>query len=324
MRRQAGVALVTVLLVVSIVTMVCGGLIARQQLSIRNAGNQLVVNQAWHYAMGGEALGQAVLLRDLKAPGNDPRAPVDHPLEAWAQPLPIFPIDGGEIAVSIEDLAGRFNLNSLVLDDRPDEQAVKRFRRLLLRLEIEQPYAERLIDWLDGDQEPSGEYGAEDNHYLLSQPPYRTAGQEMKDVSELRLLLGMTEQDYQRLAPHVAALPAQVQLNVNTAGALVLSSLADNLDPVSAQGLISGRGKEGYRDVRSFLDQPGLAGTGVMAAGLGVGSHFYQVRSEVRLGERRQVLLSTLQRDPRGVVRVVRRDAGQPGLASRPAETQEE
>ena len=60
MRRQQGVALITVLLVVAIVTVVTAGIIARQQLSIRSSANQLTARQAWHYALGGEAL--AVLM----------------------------------------------------------------------------------------------------------------------------------------------------------------------------------------------------------------------------------------------------------------------
>lgn len=306
----------TVLLVVSIVTVVCAGLIARQQLSIRSSTNQVVTQQAWHYALGGEALGQAVLLQDLKAPGSDPHKPIDHPLESWAKPLPAFPIEQGAIGVRIEDLAGRFNLNSLVQDGKVNKLAVERFNRLLLRVQIKEPYAERLLDWLDQDQDETGETGAEDNQYLRLQPPYRTAGHEMQDVSELRLLLGMTEEDYRRLLPHVAALPAKVPLNVNTASALVLSCLSESLDPASAQALISARGRKGYVDLRSFLDQPALAGTGVKAPGLDIGSYYFQVRSEVRLDERRLILLSTLQRDAKGVVRVLRRDFGQPGYAA--------
>ncbi|UUY07335.1 type II secretion system minor pseudopilin GspK [Pseudomonas sp. J452] len=313
MSSQRGVALVTVLLVVSLVTVVCAGLIARQQFSIRSSANQLATQQAWHYALGGEALGQAVLLRDLKAPGSDPREPIDHPLESWATPLPAFPIEQGELAVRIEDLAGRFNLNSLVQDGKVNQLAVERFSRLLLRLQIESPYAERLVDWLDQDQEPTGEYGAEDNQYLLAQPSYRTAGHEMQDASELRLLLGMSEDDYRLLLPYIVALPAKVPLNVNTASALVLSSLSDVLDTGAAQALIEARGRDGYPNVRAFLDQSAMAGTGVKEVGLAVGSMYFQVRSEVWLAERRQALLSTLQRDSRGVVRVLRRDLGQPG-----------
>ena len=41
MKRQHGVALITVLLVVAIVTVICAGLIARQQLSIRSSAVNL-------------------------------------------------------------------------------------------------------------------------------------------------------------------------------------------------------------------------------------------------------------------------------------------
>ena len=60
-RGQNGVALITVLLVVAVVTIVCAGLIIRQQLAIRSSASQLHVRQAWHYALGGERLAEAVL-----------------------------------------------------------------------------------------------------------------------------------------------------------------------------------------------------------------------------------------------------------------------
>ena len=142
MRRQRGVALITVLLVVAIVTVVSAAMVARQQLSIRASSNQLQARQAWHYALGGEALAQAILARDLRTgatgePGaSGEAAAVDHLLEPWAQPLPAFEIDQGEILVRIEDLAGRFNLNDLLRDQQPNTAAVEQFRRLLLRLQI--------------------------------------------------------------------------------------------------------------------------------------------------------------------------------------------
>jgi general secretion pathway protein K len=319
MRRQQGVALITVLLVVAVVTVVTAGLIARQQLAIRSAANQLHVRQAWHYAQGGESLARAVLLRDLR--GADRQNPVDHLGEAWAQPFAPFALDeGGELRVRIEDPAGRFNLNSLVRQGQPDERALQQFRRLLLRLQIEEPYAERLMDWLDTDQEASGAYGAEDNQYLLAQPPYRTPNRALGEISELRLLLGMREEDFRRLAPHVSALPADAQLNVNTASALVLSSLADTLAPAQAAELVAARGRQGFRDLQSFLSQPALAGSGLQGEGLALSTSYFQVISEVRVGERRQVLVSQLQRGRDGRVRVLSRDLGQVGLLPPPVE----
>lgn len=317
MKAQRGMALITVLLVVAVVTVVCAGIIARQQLAIRSSANQLHVRQAWHYALGGETLAKAVLRHDLRQ--GDPRAPVDHPGEHWARPQAPFALDeGGELRVRIEDPTGRFNLNSLVRQGQANEAALGQFRRLLRNLQIDTPYAERLLDWLDTDQEPSGGYGAEDNQYLLAQPAYRTANRALVDVSELRLLLEMNEADYQRLLPFVTALPEDATLNVNTANAWVLASLADGLPLSTAQGLVAARGSQGYADVPSFLAQ--LPGLSVQGQGLAVGSQYFQVISEVSLGDRRQVLRSTLQRASDGKVYVLARDLGQSGVPPAPVE----
>lgn len=317
MKAQRGVALITVMLVVAVATVVCAGIIARQHLSIRSSANQLHVRQAWHYAMGGETLAKAVLRRDLQQ--GDPRAPVDHPAEPWAQPLAPFALDeGGELRVRIIDPTGRFNLNSLVREGAPNYAAVAQFRRLLLGLQIDAPYAERLLDWLDADQEPSGGYGAEDGQYLLAQPAYRAANRVLADVSELRLLLEMSESDYQRLLPWVSALPADASLNVNTASARVLASLAEGLALSTAEGLVARRVGQGYADVSSFLAQ--LPGLSVQSQGLAVGSQYFQVISEVSVGDRRQVLRSTVQRASDGRLYVLSRDLGQQAVPPVPVE----
>ncbi len=327
MSRQRGVALITVLLVVAIVTVVSAAMVARQQLSIRATSNQLQARQAWHYALGGEALAQAILARDLRAgatgepgePGaSGEAAAVDHLLEPWAQPLPAFEIDQGEILVRIEDMAGRFNLNDLLRDQQPNPAAVEQFRRLLLRLQISAPYPERLLDWLDPDQQPSGELGAEDNAYLSLDPPYRSAGRRLHDLSELRLLLDMREEDFQRLAPYVAALPSGVPLNVNTASAMVLSSFSDNLSLGSAESLVELRRSAPFRNSAAFLAQPAMAGTTLQGTALAVGSQFFQATSEVRLGDRRLALVSLLQREQDGSVRVLARNLGQPARLASP------
>lgn len=318
MRRERGVALITVLLVVAIVTVVSATMVARQQLSIRASSNQMQARQAWHYALGGEALARAMLARDLRGGANgETGTAVDHLLEPWAQPLPAFEIDQGEILVRIEDLAGRFNLNDLLRDQQPNTAAVEQFRRLLLRLQIGAPYAERLLDWIDPDQQPSGEYGAEDNAYLALDPPYRNAGRRLYDLSELRLLLDMREEDFQRLAPYVAALPPGVPLNVNTASAMVLSSLSDNLSLGAAESLVELRRAAPFRNSAAFLAQPAMAGTTLQGTALAVGSQFFQATSEVRVGDRRLALVSLLQREQDGSVRVLARNLGQPARLAR-------
>ncbi|HSC82140.1 MAG TPA: type II secretion system minor pseudopilin GspK [Pseudomonas sp.] len=319
MKRQRGVALITVLLVVALVTVVCAGLLLRQQLAIRSTGNQLLVRQAQYYAEGGEQLAKAILRRDRQASDLQ----VDHLGEPWASPRLSFPLDeGGELRLRIDDLAGRFNLNSLAAAGESGEVALLRLRRLLQLLQINPAYAERLQDWLDSDQDPAGSNGAEDDQYLLLKPAYRTGPGRVAEVSELRLLLGMSEADYRRLLPFVCALPLAVELNVNTASAQVLASLGENIPEATLQALIAGRGRSGYRDISSFSQS--LTEFAVNPLGLTVSSQYFQATTEVHLGERRQVLVSYLQRGNDGRVRVLAHDLGQDGLLPSPVEESKE
>lgn len=312
MSAQRGVALITVLLVVALVTLVGAGLIARQQLAIRSSGNLLVHSQAWHYALGGERLAKAILRDDLRQ--GDPRQPIDHAGEPWAKPRKPFPFDeGGTLFLRIEDAAGRFNLNALALPDESGARAFMQFQRLLRLLDIDAPYAERLRDWLDEDEQ-AGPGGAEDNDYLLLEPPYRAANRALADVSELRLLLDMSAEHYRRLLPHVAALPADARLNLNSAGPLVLASLAEGLSAQLAQGLISGREGRGFASVESFVAQLSAAGQTVVGQPLAVGSRYFRVVGEVELAGRRQVLVSLLRRDADGTLAVLSRHLGRNGM----------
>ncbi|MBU1330397.1 MAG: type II secretion system minor pseudopilin GspK [Gammaproteobacteria bacterium] len=309
MKPQRGMALITVLVVVAVVTVVCAGIIARQQLAIRSTANQLQVRQAWHYALGGEILAKAILRRDLQQ--GDPRAPRDYLGEPWAQLRAPFTLDKGTLHVEIADASGRFNLNRLADAGTAGEAARGQFRRLLAILQIDTVYAERLTDWLDEDSDPLGGAGAEDDQYLLAQPAYRAANRLLTDVSELRLL-GMSAPDYQRLHAFVSALPVEAPLNVNTASAPVIASLAEGLALADATALVEARGAQGFNDVQAFLGR--LPAAGISASGLAVGSMHFEVTTEVRIGERRQVLHSQLQRTTEGEVYVLARDLGRSGL----------
>lgn len=309
--RQRGVALLTVLLVVAVVTAVCAAIVGRQHLAIRLAGNQLHARQAWHYALGGEELARSVLRRDARDQ--------DHRGEPWARRLPPWPVEGGAVAVRLDDLAGRFNLNALVRDGRPDALAVARFQRLLRHLDIDPGLAVRVVDWIDPDAEPGRPGGAEDAAHLREAPPRRAANRPLRDVSELRLL-GLDAAAYARLAPHVAALPGGVALNVNTASAEVLASLADGLAPARLQALVAAQAGGGFTDVGAFLAHPVLREHPVPRDGLAVASDFFLATTEVVVDGRRQVLASTLARAADGAVRVVGRDLGHDPVVPPPPE----
>lgn len=303
-QRERGVALITALLVVALATTAAVAMIERQQLDIRRTGNGLQYDQAYLYVNGMEQWAARVLRRD----GRDNK--YDHIEEEWATQLPPIPVEGGQLAGYIEERQGRFNLNSLLRGDEPDPAAVERFRRLLVALDLDPDLSNALLDWLDEDIEPRFPAGAEDSIYLAKEPPYRSANSPMVSISELRLLEGLDKEGYEKLAPHVAALPVGAPMNVNTASAEVLMSLSNDIDSALADLLIEGRGEKGYETLDDFLAQPDLAKLTLPVEELGVSSRYFVVTSLVQFGRVNVNYQTMIERGDDNTTRVIRRAQG--------------
>jgi general secretion pathway protein K len=298
-------------------TSVAVAMVSRQQFDIRRTGNLLQAGQAGLYADGVEAWASQVLRRDRQENQRD------HREEEWATVLPPIPVEGGNIAGYIDDLQGRFNLNSLVVAGQPVPEAVAQFQRLLEVLRennpeqaanLSQELAAVVIDWIDADQDLTFPGGAEDDTYMQRERPYRTANGPLLSPTELLLLEGVDAQVYAVLRPHVTALPVEgalgVRINVNTATNEVLRSLAAQITPSDAQALIDGRGEEGYSDVTAFLTQDALAGRTLQADSLTVESEYFLVVAQIQFGALLQQRHSVLQRDAKGASRPLMRAQG--------------
>jgi len=297
---QRGVALITALLVVAIATIAAAAMATRQQLDIRRTGSLLHSEQAYSYVLGAESWAQVVLARDLR------ESEIDTLEEDWSTQPPASFVEGGSVFGRIIDLQGRFNLNSLVAGGGPDADAIERYKRLLRLLELDEVLADALVDWIDADIEVRFPDGAEDESYLLLDTPYRTANQPLVDISELRLIKGYTAEVIEKLRPFVIALPEATPINVNTASAEVLSTVAEDLSTSEGEVLLEARGEEGFANVDSFLQEPDLNGKQVTPESLSVTSQWFLMVSEANIGDGRARLASLIQRSDRGVV-VVRR-----------------
>lgn len=310
--RQRGVALITAMLVVALATTAAVAMVSRQQYDIRRTGNLLQAEQAFLYVQGIEDWAGKILQRDRE----DNK--VDHTGEEWATLLPPIPVDGGQLAGGLEELQGRFNINDLASNGAADTEALARFRRLLAALELNTELAAVVSDWLDADIDPTFPGGAEDDTYTQEERPYRTANAPFASVSELRLLKGMNdvvdpetnETVYDRLVSHVCALPSRVPINVNTATAEVLMSLAQGLTLADAEALIEGRGDEGYADADAFLKADALAGRAIHADLVGVQSDYFVVTSQVVFGRITVSYQSMIQRNATGETHILMRAQG--------------
>ncbi len=183
-----------------------------------------MASQAFELALGVEAWAKGVLAKDFKGNQFDGRS------DLWTKPLPQTVVRGGEIAGRIEDLQGRFNLNNLVQNGKVESKSVERFQRLLRVAGLDEGIAQAVVDWMDSDSEVRFPNGAEDDYYQQQHPPYLTANRRMERVSELRMIKGVDSNVYEKLYPHLSALPEATAINVNSATALVLSSLNEGLD----------------------------------------------------------------------------------------------
>lgn len=268
---ERGVALITVLLVLALALLLVGGLLRGHRLLLQSAAQQVHQVQMRQWALSGEALGRQLLAREVAYSG----APV-HLGQPWAQSGLHLEVEGGEVQVAIEDLAGRLNLAALLIPGRPDAEVARRWARLL------------------------------DLQQLPAVSPGELLAVDLFDFSRARLLPGFSQQQLRALEPQVAVLSPRALLNLNTASAPVLASLGIPLS--TAQQLVARRPAEGYGAVEAFLQEPLLARLDLTSHGLAVNSNWFRVTVLVTLGDRQLRWVSdlTLGSDQRHM-RVLRR-----------------
>lgn len=156
-----------------------------------------------------------------------------------------------------------------------------RFTLLLQHLEIEPGVVQAILDWIDDDSETRFPNGAEDEYYSKQSPPYRAANRPFVSPRELLLVRGMTPEIYAKLAPYVAALPKPTPINVNTASAAVLMSLAPGIDHATVDMLIAARKAQPFMTVDAFVHHPLLLGRPLMQEQLTVSSEYFVLNADV-------------------------------------------
>jgi general secretion pathway protein K len=300
-QRNRGVALLTVLLVVALATTAAVAMASRQQLDIRRTENTLYQGQALMYLHGVESWSQQFLANDRH--DNE----IDHNGEDWATRLPPLPVEGGQVQGFLEDLQGRFNLNTLNQSGEIGKLARERFERLLRQLELNTEIITTIQDWLDTDIEVRFPAGAEDDFYLGLDPAYRTANQNMLSPSELLLLKDLDKEIYEKLQPYVTTLPENTSININTASAEVLLSLADDLSKSEIESLLKKREDKAYQSVEDFLAEEIFAGKNIPLEGLSVNSDYFLMQAQADIGHVQQTLTSIFVRDDEGRIQTILR-----------------
>lgn len=299
-RQQSGVALITAIILVALATVMAAAIAFDNVMTARRGGAVFAFDQALLYAEAAEALAAQMLREDLKDGSKE-----DHPGERWAQPFgPVEIAPGAKLEARVEDLEGRFNLNSLVRPDgASDPAAIERFGRLLEALGLETRWAGMIADWIDNTPQANLPDGAEDSLYTSQDPPYRAPNLAITSISELLALPGFGRERYLKLAPYVAALPRDAQLNICTAPGVVLDSLhpTDREYGVDPERLTRERGEHcfpGLDTLKQSLQQALPPEEYTRLTGqLSTQSHYFRLTSIVTIGSTELALYSLLQRN---------------------------
>ena len=325
--KQAGVALIAALILMTSIVLVLGNIFYRHQINVAQASLSMHQDQAFLLALSAESWARQLLDEDDQK--------FDHFDEIWAQAIPAMPVDGGLINGCISDLQSRFNINSLLAYKNYTELVsaisgdkinfAKVWTNLLRNQEI--PYdVDRLatvIDWLDSNSSTMGSNGAERDIYEGLMPPQMIADSPMVQTSELASVIGYRVAEVQRLMPFMSALPVLkkktpnddniININLNTASDELLMALGGNVDTIFKEVVTANRPLESIEEYYDFLavdlalPVPDIERRWPKEL-VGVASQFFELYIEVILGEARIEVRSIIMRSSNRDSVIISRD----------------
>lgn len=336
--KQRGSALVVVLLIFALAAALSVEVVYRQHRVQTRTANLLDWDYRYQYAIAAETLAIQGLIDDFEDDQRNNELVDDCSKEKWAGPFS-FPYEDAIISATVQDLQGRFNLNSLVVfannEYQRDPEAIARLEALLSGVlppshaRYASTLANEMADWLDTDTLVNGPEGAEDGEYRLR----RTPNQPILDESELRALRSFDAEladainAMQKPQPqattnnpttlrfwdYFTALPLGTTLNVNTAPKAVLEAwLAPYNAQAAAQTIIQDREASPYTNIDAVLSIAALSQLtpdqrSALQSQLGVGTSYFQVMIDVAMPSGLSRLVTRIQRPSQGDTRVFSR-----------------
>ncbi|PPE70450.1 type II secretion system minor pseudopilin GspK [Caldimonas thermodepolymerans] len=283
-RRQRGAALLTAMIIVTLVATLASAMYWRQWRSVQiEIAERTRAQSAWILS-GALDWARLILAEDARAGG------ADHLSEPWATPLAEARLstflaanesqveDAPEAFLTgrITDAQARFNLANLVTEagelSVPDVAALQ---RLCEYVNVDPSVATVLTGALRLALPGRAASAAGEGADIPLLPP---------TVDELRWL-GIDDEAAAKLAPYVVLLPRRTPVNLNTAPREVIAAVMEGLDIGSADRLIQIRQRSPFRrlsDVNAHLPQ------GVVPddSRVSVATNFFEVRGRMRIEQR--------------------------------------
>lgn len=286
--KQNGSAIVVALFVVALVTIAATAMLTRIQQDIRREELYLNANQAYNYAQGSVYWAMDQLGNNLKA--QQPNRLTDQlPIQS-----PENKIDHATVQSTIYDAQGLFNINNL-----NDANYRENFARLIkvLAPKLSDNDVNKItlgiITWITPGQGQT----SFDDIYKKQNPPYHSPHHAMANMSEFRLIQGVTPELFAQLEPYIIALPIATHININTAPVPVLMSLAPTLTLDSAKNIEIARQSSPFVDTKSFLNYDVVKNNPFPEDKITTISNYFLVKTQVTIGDHTTILYTLLQRE---------------------------
>ncbi len=290
--RQAGVALISAMLVVMLATTAAVALTYELQINMRRSANMITRDQAWQYLLGGEEFVKSLIKLAID---NDK-------IEELYKEEKVLPVEGGMITGKLTDLQAQLNINGLVnREGAVDNITLERLKNLMEQLEIDPARLDAIIDWMDTNDDITGTDGAEDNYYFGLENPYRTASRPFDSPSEISLIRDMSEEESKKLLQEISVLPNKTPININTASEAVLRAIGVQ-DP---QTVMKNRP---FKEIKDFTALAQLKTE--QLEDLSTKTEYFLLKGSAKIGRARLTGYSIIHRDTKGIMRIVSRSLG--------------
>jgi len=281
MKLQRGAALLTAMLIVTLVASLASAMVWRQYRAVQiETADRARAQSAW-ILQGALDWARLILREDMRA---NPNEAIDHLGEIWAVPLAEARLstflaadkdntaDGPEafLSGSIQDAQAQYNLRNLLSGPEVPELELRTLARLCESAGVPADTASRLAGQLRAA--------------FAKTPELATAPLPPRNIDQL-LWLGLSPEVVERLRPLVTLLPQPTPVNLNTAPREVIAALFDGMDLASAQRLVAQRQSAPLHNLAEL--KPLLpSSVSVSAERAAFSSSFFIVDGRLRLEER--------------------------------------
>jgi len=305
LHNNRGIALITVLLIISILIVITVEFSRSSRAEIYAAAGISDGIKLIYIAKSGFYAGTTLLsdyLRDYVSLSDE-----------WAQAeslskksAGLFP--AGYFAVSIEDEAGKIPLHKLVRGNEYDPAIKEMLIRLLNMPEFElgerkaTEIVDAIKDWIDTDEIVTGG-GAENSYYAALAKPYSAKNAPLDCIEELLMIKGITKELFigTKKKPGLATfvtVHGDGFININTAPSMVLRSLSPQISPAVAEKMNTHQ-RSAADDLSNLLwyqKVPGLEGVTIKPELISIKSNYFKISSSGKMGTMRQTISGFVKR----------------------------